>query len=138
MKIYSQWENVRVYRGIALVCLYTTSMAPSAYPWVYTTSMSIPHICESIHLYVSIHIHMSTLHPSGLACQVELPLSIHIEGVILTMLLPHPLGHLGTKWCISEWLALKYRKCQKYDINQTQCGYICRKPLSRLYALKKR
>jgi len=30
------------YRGIALVCLYTTSMAPSAYIWVYTTSMSIP------------------------------------------------------------------------------------------------
>ena len=31
MKIYWQWENVRVYRGIALVCVYTTSLASSAY-----------------------------------------------------------------------------------------------------------
>jgi len=31
MKIHSQWENVRVYRGIALICVYTTCMAPSIY-----------------------------------------------------------------------------------------------------------
>jgi len=42
-----QWENVRVYRGIVLVCVYTTSMASSAYLCVYTTCTRVPHICVS-------------------------------------------------------------------------------------------
>ena len=83
MKIYLQRENVRVYRGIALVCVYTMhvygtqriSMGPQQL-YEYT------HICECIaplrvhpnlyvstppihvyQLHVSIHLHMSTLHP---------------------------------------------------------------------------
>jgi hypothetical protein len=71
MKIYSQWENVRVYRGIALVCVYTTSMAPSAYLWVYPTYVSLYHLyvstnstCLSNSTYL-LYIHMSLLCPSA-------------------------------------------------------------------------
>jgi len=64
MKIYWQWQNVRVYRGIALVYVYTTCMVSSAYLWVYTTCMSVAHICEStppIHVYATPHVHPTSI-----------------------------------------------------------------------------
>ena len=65
MKFYWQWENVRVYRGIALVCVYTTYMA-------FSMSTCLPHV------YVSTHLHMSTLHPhvySTSICRLHLYMS---------------------------------------------------------------
>ena len=84
MKMYWQWENVRVYRGIAFVCVYTTSMASSAYLWStppvreYPTCVCLPHFDVStppLHVY---HMHMSTLHPRVYSTSTYL-LHIHMS-----------------------------------------------------------
>jgi len=94
MKIYWQWENVRVYRGIALVCVHTTSMASSAYLWstppvwvypIYPTSICLPRFHMSTppqQIYSTStclpHFHMSTPHPH-VYCISTCPLHFHMS-----------------------------------------------------------
>ena len=79
MKIYWQWENERVYRGIALVCVYTISMASSAYLCVYTTYLRV--YTTYLRVYTtstSLQPHMSTLYPHVYSTSICL-LYIHMS-----------------------------------------------------------